>query len=87
MRGLDVAINPRMDDRFRENSAHTRQSPPYSGLDLSHFFGKSFLRWSLLARQRSTTLEKHPDLGPLFDDVARAKSAEELKEHLDTCVL
>ena len=34
----DVAINPRMDDRFRANSAHVRQSTPYSGLDLSHFW-------------------------------------------------
>ena len=33
------------------------------------------------------SLEKHPDLEPFFDDLTRAKSAKELKEHLETCVL
>ena len=32
-------------------------------------------------------LEKAPVLDPFFDDLARAKSAKELKEHLETRVL
>ena len=31
--------------------------------------------------------EKPPDLDPFFDDFTRAKSAKELKEHLETRVL
>ena len=34
-----------------------------------------------------TSLEKNPDLDPFFDDLTRAKSAKELKEHLKTRVL
>ena len=33
------------------------------------------------------SLEKPPDLDPFFDDLTRAKSAKELKEHLETRVL
>ena len=33
------------------------------------------------------SLEKHPDLDPVFDDLTRAKSAKVLKEHLETRVL
>ena len=33
------------------------------------------------------SLEKPPDLDPFFDDLARAKSAKELKEHLEMRVL
>ena len=36
---------------------------------------------------RQLSLEKPPDLDPVFDDLARAKSAKELKEHLETRVL
>ena len=32
------------------------------------------------------SLEKPPDLDPFFDDLTRAKSAQELKEHLETRV-
>ena len=35
----------------------------------------------------ASSLEKPPDLDPFFDDLARAKSAKELKEHLETRVL
>ena len=34
-----------------------------------------------------TSLEKPPDLDPFFDDLTRAKSAKELKEHLEPRVL
>ena len=33
------------------------------------------------------SLEKPPDLDPFSDDLARAKSAKELEEHLETRVL
>ena len=33
------------------------------------------------------SLKKPPDLDPFFDDLKRAKSAKELKEHLETRVL
>ena len=33
------------------------------------------------------SLEKPPDLDPFFDDFTRAKSAKELKGHLETRVL
>ena len=38
----------------------------------------------LAQRCVSSSLEKSPDLDPLFDDLTRAKSAKELKEHLET---
>ena len=34
-----------------------------------------------------TSLEKPPDLDPFFDGLTRAKSAKELKEHLEMRVL
>ena len=36
------------------------------------------------ARLFACSLEKPPDLDPLFNDLARAKSAKELKEHLES---
>jgi len=36
---------------------------------------------------RGGSLEKAPVLDPFSDDLARAKSAKELKEHLETRVL
>jgi hypothetical protein len=46
---------------------------------------------SILRRPGTGSLEKlareAPRSGPLFDDLARAKSAKELKEHLETRVL
>ena len=41
---------------------------------------------SLFAPRRGS-LAKPPDLDPFFDDLTRAKSAKELKEHLETRVL
>ena len=48
---------------------------PGAGGDTSWTFFEAFL------------LEKHPDLDPFFDDLTRAKSAKELKEHLETRVI
>jgi len=41
----------------------------------------------LYVYQETSSLEKPPDLDPFFDDLTRAKSARELKEHLETRVL
>ena len=46
--------------------------------------GRPFMQ---LTPARSRSLEKAPDLDPLFDDLTCAKSAKELKEHLETRVL
>ena len=40
--------------------------------------------WPCLSR---VSLEKPPDLDPFFGDLTRAKSAKELKGHLETSVL
>ena len=39
-----------------------------------------------VAGDKPLSLEKPPDLDPFFDDLTRAKSAKELKEHLETRV-
>ena len=39
------------------------------------------------AKAEESSLEQPPDLDPFFDDLKRAKSAKELKEHLETRVL
>ena len=51
--------------------------------------GKSALRDATAMVRAPTTmsLEKPPDLDPFFEDLTRAKSAKELKEHLETRVL
>ena len=41
----------------------------------------------LQERARDNFVREGPSSGPLFDDLARAKSAKELKEHLETRVL
>ena len=40
-----------------------------------------------MAGPSGVSLEKPPDLAPFFDDLTRAESAKELKEHLETRVL
>ena len=40
-----------------------------------------------MGTHKPVSLEKPPDLDPFFDDSTRAKSAKDLKEHLETRVL
>ena len=55
---------------------------------LLFFLQKSRLSCRALEREEQVvSLEKPLDLDPCFDDLTRAKSAKELKEHLETRVL
>ena len=48
---------------------------------------KTGSRLELSSVDRPGSLEKPPDLDPFFYDLTRARSAKELKEHLETRVL